>query len=324
MESGRPPRVALLGAGGMARMHATGWEQLGVEMLVHSPRTAAQFASRYRRAIACSTLDEALSKADFVDICTPTHTHEPIAMQALDVGISVLCEKPLTRTVAGAIGLAQHAAKSGGKLLPAHVVRWFADYEAAHHSVMAGDLGQLTHCRYTRTGLRPEAAWYHEEEQSGGIILDLMIHDLDQALWNCGPVAQVRASCLPPSPTRVEGVWITLDHSNGAVSTIEGNWGPPGTKFHTTFELTGSEGVLDHDSRSHRQGRLDERAAQSSSKGQPHVVSINPYHHMLADFLAWHQGGPTPPVSVADGIAAVRLGNLAIESVHQGRAVSAV
>lgn len=324
MGSRTTPRVAVIGSGWMARMHAAGWERAGISVLAYSPNNTARLASQFRNVIACSSMDQALAEAQIVDLCTPTDTHAALVTQAFEAGRDVICEKPLTRNLEDAQRLAAQALDRGLKLMPAHVVRWFSDYDAAHRSVLAADLGTISTGRYTRTGMRPDPAWYHDLRRSGGIILDLMIHDLDQALWNFGPVSCVRSCSLPPTPTRVEGMQVTMEHCNGIISSIEGTWGPQGTMFHTTFELTGSEGVFDHDSRSHRQGRIDERDTQSTRDGPPHVVSANPYHQMLADFLAWHLGGPPPPVTVADGVAAVRLGNLAIEAYQRGTEVSAV
>lgn len=316
------PVVALVGAGAIARLHANGWAELGVPLRVYSPHSARGFAARHPGALAVGSLAEAIDGADIADICSPTDTHEEAVLAAISAGLDVICEKPLARTTAQALGL-QHAAKAAGrKLMPAHVVRWFWDYEAAHTSVSAGDLGELTHLRLTRIGPMPTPDWFHETDRSGGMVMDLMIHDMDQALWNAGPVAQVSGRLHPLNLDGSLIAELTLAHVSGATTSIEGTWGPPGTEFHTTFALRGSEGVLDHNSRTHRQGRIDARDARKQVDRMPYVISTSPYHLMLADFLSWHHGGSAPPVTAADGVAAVHLAEAALQAVSSGEVIT--
>lgn len=316
------PVVALIGAGGIARMHAQGWVELGAQMRVYSPSSAVRLASEFPNTAPFSSVAQAMMGADVVDVCTPTDIHESVAIQALESGLDVICEKPLGRTAAQARAIVAAADRAGRKLLPAHVVRWFHEYEAAHATISAGDLGIVDELHFTRTGRRPEPAWFHDLDRSGGMVLDLMIHDLDQALWLGGDVVEVTGQTAPVALDFSESAQVHLRHAGGARSTIDATWGPPSTRFRTTFTITGSEGVLDHDSRAHRQGRMDERSARTQARHSPHVVSTSPYHQMLADFLAWHRGGPTPPITPVDGVRAVVLAEAALAAVQTGDTIT--
>lgn len=315
------PVVALIGAGGIARMHAVGWAELGVKGQVYSPSSATRFVTEHGGMIAACTLDEALEGVDFVDICTPTDTHAQIISHAVKAGLDVLCEKPITRTAGRAREMVDAVVGRGLKFMPAHVVRWFNDYDAAHTSIDAGDLGTIDTLSYSRTGPSPQPRWFHKLERSGGMVMDLMVHDFDQALWNAGPVVKVSGHELPAALDGSQTARVQLIHQGGATSHISGTWGPPGCQFHTTFTVTGTEGVLDHDSLEHRQGRLDEREARTRSSRHPQIVSTSPYHLMLADFLSWQQGGPQPRIKPHDGVVAVEVAQAALLAVQSGQTI---
>lgn len=317
------PVVALIGAGGIARLHVVGWSELDVQSRVYSPSGAGDFAARHPGTVATASIEEAFAGADFVDICSPTDTHRDVASLAFNAGLDVVCEKPLARTTDDAQHIVDDAAAAGRKVMPAHVVRWFSEYEAAHSNVAAGDLGTLNSLTFTRTGARPERDWFHDLERSGGMVLDLMIHDLDQALWNAGPAASVGGTFHAPAPDGSVTAEAHVEHVSGAHSTVLGTWGPPGTTFRTTFEIAGAEGVLDHDSTAHRQGRLEAREARMGTGWLPPVASTSPYHLMLADFLAWvRTDAALPRITPADGVSAVRLGEAALAAVTSGTTVA--
>ena len=77
-----------------------------------------------------------------------------------------------------------------------HVVRFFPEYAAAQREVDAGRLGDVAVMRLKRNVFRPRKAqdnWFLDYEKSGGMILDLMIHDFDYARWIAGEVISVFA-----------------------------------------------------------------------------------------------------------------------------------
>src|SRR5919109_529478 len=94
--------------------------------------------------------------------------------------------------------------------------------------------------RYFRQASTPAVAgWYREVARSGGVIMDLMVHDLDQARWTCGEVVSVYAVQNPPtvdgiSPVNV-AAHVTLTHATGAISHCRATWGATGTRFQSGF-----------------------------------------------------------------------------------------
>ncbi len=111
-------------------------------------------------------------------------------------GKHILCEKPLGRTLAQAQEMTAACEAAGVKLMVAHVVRFFPDYAQARRRVMAGEIGRPAVIRLSRESFQPKKAadnWFVDDAKSGGMVLDLMIHDLDYARWVAGPVTQVFA-----------------------------------------------------------------------------------------------------------------------------------
>ncbi|NTV52249.1 MAG: Gfo/Idh/MocA family oxidoreductase, partial [Candidatus Firestonebacteria bacterium] len=92
-------RVGLVGAGAMGSTHAAAWSQTGVQLaglFDTKGEQASALASQYKTRTYAS-LDVLLQDVDLVDICTPTHLHHDMVLQAAAAGKHVVCEKPLGR-----------------------------------------------------------------------------------------------------------------------------------------------------------------------------------------------------------------------------------
>jgi predicted dehydrogenase len=90
---------------------------------------------------------------------------------------------------------------------------------------------------------KPEGNWFLDEEKSGGILMDFMIHDYDYARWIAGEVESVFAQKIAADQTAsVDYGLVILRHTGGALSHIAGSWAyPPPTAFRTGFEIAGME-----------------------------------------------------------------------------------
>ncbi|MGO1567599.1 MAG: Gfo/Idh/MocA family protein, partial [Brachybacterium sp.] len=174
-EAPHPVRVGIVGTGGISRAHLPGWTELGAALHCYSLAGAEEFAAE-SGAIVHGTLEELLAAVEVVDVCAPTPAHPEIVRAALDAGKDVICEKPLALDPGEARDLVEHAERAGRSLFPAHVVRYFPQYAAAKRAIDTGAVGNLAVLRFERTGSLPDRAWYADEELSGGIVMDQMIH----------------------------------------------------------------------------------------------------------------------------------------------------
>ncbi|GAB3438095.1 Gfo/Idh/MocA family oxidoreductase [Phycicoccus ginsengisoli] len=290
-----------MGAGSIAVPHVQAWRALGADVVVHSRRRPTEFAGRHG-AVVADTLEELLAASDLVDVCSPTDTHEQVVLAAVSAGLPVVCEKPLARTARAAQSLADAADRAGVALLPAHVVRWFPAHEELHERLLAGSLGAVAEASFTRqVQTPPDDSWFHDLDRSGGVVLDLMLHDLDQALWDLGPVRDVTARALDGRKRSVRAV---LSHDSGVTSTVEAVWGPPGTPFATTYAVTGSQGSAHHDS----------RTDGVRTDGAPPAAE-DPYLRQARELLDHVEAGTPARVSAADGVAAVALAERVLQAL---------
>lgn len=318
-------RVGIIGTGGISRAHAPGWIELGADLHCYSHSGGEAFAEQFGATVH-GTREELLAAVDVVDVCTPTPAHAEIVHAALDAGCDVVCEKPLTLTTEDARAVIEHAERAGRHLFPAHVVRYFPQYAAAKQAVDNGAVGTPAVLRYERTGEAPGQDWYADDEASGGIIMDQMIHDLDQAIWIAGPVTSVYAQqSVGEGPDTVRTGHVVLTHAGGAISHCRGLWGPPGTAFRYTFDIAGDAGRLQYDSDGDPAVQLDAvAAARSQGEGGylPDVSSMrSPYSKEIREFTAAITNGEPARVSAADGAYVVEVSRAALESLATGRSI---
>jgi predicted dehydrogenase len=304
------PRVGIVGAGGIAPPHIEGWSALGAEVGILRRTGADALAEQYGIRIH-DTLDSLLDASEIVDIVSPTPTHPGIARAAFERGRHVVCEKPLAVTASDAQAMADAAREAGVRLFPAHVVRYFDGYRRLHEQ--RDRVGRMLELTFRRTVAAPAAAWFYSQELGGGLIRDLMIHDLDQALWLAGPVAEVSATQDPVVAAEPPiSAHVTLTHANGAITHVRGDWFEPGTPFRSQAEVVGADGSL----------RVDTDELSGAREGYlPPASDLDPYRAQLADFLDAIRTGRDARVTPEDGVAAVALVDAAYASLASGHPV---
>lgn len=316
--------VGLVGAGGIARAHLPAWLALGVDVVVWSTEGAADLVLEHG-GTETGSLEELLALCDAVDVCTPTPTHAGLVRRAAAAGRDILCEKPLARTAKEAAALVEECQRAGVQLYPGHVVRYFPEYAALHAAVTSGVLGEIAVQRFSRTGSRPLAPWFSDDDLSGGLVLDQSLHDLDFARWTAGEVVRVFAREVQEAPAGgLRSAQVILTHAAGAISYVTGTWARAGTTFRTRYEVAGTAGVLQHDSREHPPLVVDGGPVRTSGTGllpdRSHTES--PFLTEIREMYAAFRGGPPPRVTAWDGVQAIRLAEAAIESIRSGRAVA--
>ncbi|MBK8023602.1 MAG: Gfo/Idh/MocA family oxidoreductase [Chloroflexi bacterium] len=326
-------RVGIVGTGGMGTIHAAGWLQTPATLAgffsMDPPR--AQALAQQTGAQVYDSLQALIADVDVVDICTPTDLHHPMIMACAAAGKAVVCEKPLARLYAQGVEAVEACEKAGVPLLIAHVVRFFPEYAAAKTIVDAGEIGQVAVVRLTRASFQPkpapEANWFIDPARSGGMMLDLMIHDFDYARWLAGEVVSVYARGVrartPDAPE--DYALAILKHANGALSNVEGAWAYPPPMFRTALEIAGSTGLIEHPAGS--SGPIDFYPKRTASGDVPDVglprsaVHETPYTTEIKHFYEVLVNGATPRVTARDGLAALRIAQAAIQSAETGQEV---
>ena len=209
-------RVAVLGAGSLGKEHARIYAELAASGAVEFAGvhdviadTARRIAERYR-VEAFSSVDAAAAASDALSIVTPTASHFDLAKNLLQAGKHLLVEKPMTDNAAQASELVQLAQQHRCVLQAGHVERFnpvFKYLEAV-----------ATDPRFIETHrLSP----YPARSTDIGVVLDLMIHDLDVVLaFVKSPLASVDAVGIPVLSTSEDIANARLRFANGCVANL--------------------------------------------------------------------------------------------------------
>ena len=204
------------------------------------------FAARYRRA-ADLIADPGV---EAVDLCTPTHLHKPLALQALAAGKHVLVEKPMALSSQDCLAMISAAREAGRVLMVGQVLRFFPEYVAARAKVLSGDLGPVRAATFRRRCAAPAwGQWLSNPDLSGGGAFDLLIHDFDYCQHLFGAPETVSAIGCEDLDGGIDFVEARLDHGNGVPVIVSGGWHHlESLPFSMKFTILCDRGTLDYTS----------------------------------------------------------------------------
>lgn len=327
-------KVGIVGSGFMGKIHAAAWHKTPATVagVTSSDRRSAQALADQYQASVYDSLEAMLAEVDVVDICTPTYLHHPMVLQAAQAGKDIVCEKPLALTVAHAREMIDATRQAGVRLLVGHVVRFFPEYAMAKSIVAQGQIGQVGVVRLTRCSFKPARdqadSWFHDVAKSGGMMLDLMIHDFDYARWVAGEVFSVYARNVASqfAEAPADYALAILTHQNGAISHVEGGWAYPVPMFRTALEIAGSHGLIEHPAASSTPlgFYLHQSASDSASIAVPtSPLSEDPYTAEIRHFYRVLTGEePQPRITAEDALEALCIAQAAIASARTGKPVT--
>jgi predicted dehydrogenase len=178
---------------------------------------------------------------DAVDVCLPTHLRKEVTLSAFEHGKHVLCEKPMALSFADCEEMLKAAERSGCVFMVAHVLRFVSSYRYAASFIASTLQGSVTSCTMQRkTGYPKWGEWLGREEYSGGAILDLLIHDIDQALKLFGKPDTVCAM----SDGAIDTMQGLLRYADGFEVRLAGGWYEAGRAFSAGFQIRGQDAEL--------------------------------------------------------------------------------
>ncbi len=321
-------RVGLVGAGFMGGVHLNayaGIPEVEVVGVADGRIEAAVSGAKSVGARPYASYEELVTAEDVevVDVCLPTAFHKDLALRAAAEGRHVILEKPIARTIEDAEGILEAFSGDGPRLFVGHVVRFFPEYVGIKEKIEAGDLGTVGVVRTSRRSpfLLGWNDWYADWRVSGGVLLDLVIHDFDFLRWALGEVERVYArGMLGREYNRLDYVLVTLRFESGAIAHVEGHWGYPGP-FNYSIEVAGTSALLTVDS---TEPSLLELISEASAQDEvPDLASgKSPYEKELEHFVHCIESGEEPIVRARDACEALRISLAATESVLTGKPVT--
>ena len=264
---------------------------------------------------------------DAVLICSSTDTHSKISIEAIQAKKHVFCEKPIDHDLAKIKKVVEALKKSKVKYQVGFNRRFDHNFEAVHNAVVAGKIGKPQLIKITSRDPNPPSIDY--VKVSGGIFLDMAIHDFDMVrfLAGCDAVEVYAAGAVLVDPAigkagDIDTAIITLKMKNGAIAVID-NSRKAVYGYDQRAEVFGSKGMVacTNDSQS--------SAVISNENG---VTGEKPLFFFLERYIAAYakevkcfidaieKNKPTP-LGVMDGLEPVRMGLAAKKSLKEHRPV---
>ncbi len=272
----RKIRVGVVGVGAIAHIfHLPNYQkhpQVELAAVTDLDAERARKAAEDWGAVHYDSADEMFAEADLdaVSICTFNASHGELAIRAMEAGLDVLVEKPMTAAVAEAERLAQAVQRSGRILMVGMSSRYRNDVRALKGIIEADELGDIYFAKariIRRRGV--PLGWFTSKALSGGgPMMDIGVHALDAAWWLMGMpkpdnVLGRLFRRIAPYETKVDGfyeamsadnkadsvydvedmgtAYLTFD--NGAALTVEASWAANGVQDDAMkIELYGTKG----------------------------------------------------------------------------------
>jgi len=324
----------MIGAGRIGKVHA---ETLAFRLpeaeivsIADIDRKAAEvLAARCGIPKVVSSADEVINdkNADAVLICSPTGTHADLIVQAAKAGKQIFCEKPIAFSL-DKIDMALDAvAKAGVKLQIGFNRRFDSNFARVREAVAKGEIGTPSLMHLISRDPAPPAISYIRT--SGGIFLDMMIHDFDMARFLIGDeveemyaTAGVMAVPEIGEAGDVDTAVVVLRFKKGTIGTID-NSRKAVFGYDQRVEILGSKGKIATENRYPNQ--VEVSTGESIYSDRPYNFFMDRYPESfaleVAEFVkAVLENKPTP-VTGADGRAPVVMALAARKSLDEHRPV---
>ncbi len=241
-------RVGLIGAGFMGGMHAACYQALaplGVQVTAVAdvrPEYAAKAAEKSGAAVYASGEELIrLADVDVIDVCLPTYMHAAAAVAAMRAGRDVFCEKPVCLTPEDMELLLQTKKETGAKLMVGQVIRLWTEYAWLKQVKDEGVYGRVLSGVFQRLSSRPCWAsdnWLHIPERSGGVAVDMHVHDVDFVRYLMGEPETVQASAYRDADGFIEQIAALYTYGKDTFISVEAGWDYPATfPFTATYRV---------------------------------------------------------------------------------------
>lgn len=239
-------KVGLVGVGGISGAHIPAWEAMEGAELVAICDIRTERLEKYPAKKHYTDFEEMLSneELDILDICLPTYLHADFAIKAMEKGINVITEKPISLKEEDVERVYAAAEKNNVKFMVAQVLRFWPEYELLKEIYDSKRYGKLLSGTMTRLGSCPRWSWdgwMTDEKRSGLVPFDLHIHDLDFMVYAFGMpkvTNQFRAK-LPNQD------YMNISYDFGGFSiNAEASWYMPCYPFTAEFRFQFEEAVV--------------------------------------------------------------------------------
>lgn len=329
-------RLGIIGTGRIGRMHVENALTLGADdsaggspaevVVADAFQQSADAAGKEYGVTVAPGVDDLLARdLDGVIIASPTGTHAKLIVAALEAGLPVFCEKPLTPSSEESLELLKNIERLSGVVQIGHQRRFDAGYRAAKAAFEAGELGWIHSLDAIAADQLPPAIDFIKT--SGGIFRDCSVHDFDIIAWLTGQrIVEVFAKGSNNGDPAIKEAG-DVDTGVALLTLADGTLA---TTTATRFNGSGHDARLEvRGSKATLAVGLDDSAALKSAEadiafpaGRAHTVFQErfaaAYVAELAAFCRLIRGEIENPCTPAESIVASRVADAAQESLETG------
>jgi myo-inositol 2-dehydrogenase/D-chiro-inositol 1-dehydrogenase len=293
------------------------------------PEELARVAGKFNIAVRFPEFTRMLERPDIeaVAICTPSNTHYQLVLEALAARKHVFCEKPLDPAIEKVEEMNAQARARGLHLMVGFNRRFDPNFAKVREIVKSGAIGEPHVVRITSRDPAPPPEQFIRA--SGGLFLDMTIHDFDMASYLAGsPVTEVyaRATVLVDPVFERAGDWdtavVTLTFANGAMGTID-NSRQAVYGYDQRVEVFGSKGMVTVGNNTPDNHILLDRVGVHSALPLNFFMEryTESYRREMQAFVEAVKANRPVPVTAYDSLMAVVIGLAAAKSVRENRPV---
>ena len=327
----RKLRIGVIGAGRIGKLHSNNLAtrvpnaELAAISDVYEP-AAKELAEKlgvpnyyndYHKILEDPTIDAMF-------ICSSTDTHSPISIEAAKAGKHIFCEKPIDHDLDKIKAVLEEVRKAGVKYQVGFNRRFDRNFKHVHEVVQNGGIGDVQIVKVTSRD--PEAPPLSYVKVSGGIFVDMTIHDFDMVRYLSGSeveeVSAVGACLVNPEIGQagdVDTCIITLKFANGALGVID-NSRQAVYGYDQRIEVFGSKGCITADNETPNNTTL--YTADGVQKEKPLWFFLERYNDAFIaeenSFVDACLNGTDTAVGAFDGLQPVLIAIAAKESCEKG------
>lgn len=325
-------KVGLIGCGFMGGMHSACYAalaNLGVKVTAVADVRRDYAEKLANGAEIYGTGMELIEKADVdvVDVCLPTHLHAAHAVAAMKAGKNVFVEKPIAFKDEDMELILKTEKETGAKVQVGQVIRQWTEYVWLKKAVDAGTFGKIQHAMFRRMSSRPEWAWegwLHQVDKSGGVAVDMHVHDVDFVRYIMGEPDVVKAHAHRDAEGVIQQINAVYGYGSNVSVAVESGWDYPAdfpftADFRVKFDkatVIGGGGVVNvyPVGGAAYQAELEEEFQGDNDIGG-NISSLGGYYNELKYFVEGLQGKNDLSVAtVSEAVKSVQLVKREIEA----------
>lgn len=325
-------QLAVAGLGRIGKIHLDNLLQIAnVEVVAATDpdKGSLQYAKDKGVPNTYNTFSEMLQSTtiDGVLICSPTDTHADYVALAAKSGKHIFCEKPLDLSLARVLEVLQIVKDADVKLMLGFNRRFDKEFRKVRELVKNEAVG-LPHL-VKITSRDPGAPPIPYIKKSGGLFLDMTIHDFDMARYIVGKeVEEVYAKgavLVDPDigdAGDIDTAVVTLTYTDGTMAVID-NSREASYGYDQRIEVFGSKGMVQSDNNFHDSHKLYNKEGIHAALPLHFFLERyqEAYKTEIADFIKGLENGTMMPVDGNDGLQSLKIGLAALKSLHEKRPV---